>query len=257
MNEKEFKHIAKQNFKDHFGLTLLDIKPTNLPTPDFECLGDKNSFLIELKIKKDDPAELASIKAELKTDNIVSRETPSGRRNTLYGIISKGVEQMVLYDQNAKYFHVLWIHCSGSDPNFHHTRFKATLFGTQDLFSLRVEPKITCYYFHNSSFFKYKDNLDGVILTTESSMQLCINSLSSRVEAFRSSELTEAFRRKQYLHDPDTYSNDADFMIVDCDIDRNNKNEVLNYLMKKHELDHLQTIDLKKHEGFLSIKNST
>jgi hypothetical protein len=255
MTEREFNPIAKQMLKEIFGLIAKDIEPPgDRRAPDFIILGKKNSFLAELKIKEDDPAEMASIKEELKSGEIVSRVTPAGRRNRLDGIIGDGVEQLVSYDTNREHFHVLWIHCVGSDPDFHRRRLTATLFGIQKLFSVDIDPLITCYYFHNSSFFRYRDGLDGIILSSELSIQLCVNSVSPRVDSFRTSELFEAFRSKKGLYDPVLYEGDKAFMIVDSDIDRHNHDKVLNYLKGKYGVNHLQSIDLKKYEGIISIK---
>ena len=85
-------------------------------------------------------------------------------------------------------------------------------------------------------------------------MQLIINSVSPRVMGFRASELVEVFRSKNGIYDPSVYEGDNDFMIVDSDINRNDTEEVLNYLRTKYGLRHLQTIDMKRHEGIISVE---
>lgn len=224
-------------------------------TPDFLMSGKKDTCLIELKIKEDDPAEIESIAEELESGEVVSRETPAGRRNRLDNIIGDGVEQLVSYDSSRKQFHVLWIHCDGRDPDFYRRRFTATMYGIQELFTIDDDrPLITCYYFHNSSFFRYRDSLDGVILSSGPSIQLCVNSVSLRSNSFRASELFRAFERNKGLLDPILYEGDKDFMTVDSGIDRHDRDKVLDYLKEKYGLNHLQTMDLKKYEGIISIK---
>jgi len=141
----------------------------------------------------------------------------------------------------------------GQDPYLHNERFHSTLFGSENLFSLRLPHIIRCYYFHESAFFSWRSYLDGAILTYQNTVQLCINSLSARAERFRKSEIVLSMSKG--LCDPQKLEESYDHvMIADCDIDRKSPDKVLNYLQEKYGLDHLQTIPMKQHTGTIKYQ---
>lgn len=251
MNEDDFKPNAKI-FLREIGLTAHDIpEKDDCETPDFDVNGENSRYTIELKIKSDDLEEIKRDLEVLSRGEILSKSTPVGPKNRLYGIVKKGVKQMEEHDQENKTYHVLWIHSTGRDPNLLNMRFHATLFGTQSLFSAEVEPLMKCYYFDESAFYTHRNSLDGVILTYNEQLQLCVNTLSPRVNEFRQSDLYKNLSKA--LCDPDILQKEEGVLIADCDIDRKEKNDIVKYLRDKYHIDHLQTIDLAQHSGMISV----
>ena len=157
------------------------------------------------------------------------------------------------HDPENKTFHVLWIHSAGQDPNLLNMRFHATLFGTQRLVSVDVDPVMICYYFNESAFYTHRNSLDGVILTYSDQLQLCANTLSPRANEFRDSELYKGLSKG--LCDPDILQKEEDVLIADCDVDRKDRNAVVQCLRGKYKIDHLQTIDLAQYSGIISVPN--
>ena len=89
-------------------------------------------------------------------------------------------------------------------------------------------------------------------MTYHNTAQLCINTLSPRVEDFRQSDLVTSMANG--LCDPDKLDGlDNDVMIADCDIDRKESSKIVQYLQEKYGLDHLQTIPMQKHTGVIGI----
>ena len=252
MNESEFKPIAKKLLNERgFDVADIDTKDGS-QSPDFDGIGKNSRYTIELKIKGDDPVEIEKDEDALKRGELVSKSIPIGPRNRLAGIIRKGVEQIVDHDPKNETYHVVWVHSAGEDPELHNRRFFSTLFGTEKLFSLRKNNIITCYYFHHSAFFSWRDFLDGVILTYLSNAQLCINSLSPRAGEFRKSELTKSMSKG--LCDPESLERQGgDVMVADSEIDRKYSGEILEYLQKKYSLDHLQTIPMHQLTGMMAV----
>ncbi len=250
MNENQFKSIVKVRLKE-LGLTVKDIPRKNSKTPDFDVEGKNNRYTIELKIKGDDPQEMRQDSETLSRGEIVGKAIPIGPRNRLYAIVEEGVEQMTEHDPENKTFHVLWIHSSGRDANLLNMRFHATLFGTQDLFSIQQEGLITCYYFNESAFYSCRNSLDGAILTYNNKAQLCVNALSGRLKEFQKSDLYKSLA--QGLCDPDILQTSEGVMIADCDMDRKDSNKIIQYLREKYKLDHLQTIDMKQYSGTIAV----
>lgn len=246
MNEDNFKQFVR-SFLGNLGLSVHDIPCLDSRTPDFDVVGKKGHYTIELKIKSDNPEEVRRDDEILLRGEVLSKATPVGPRNRLYAIIEDGVEQMNEHDPQRKTFHVLWLHSEGHDPNLLNMRFRATLFGTETLFSIEKDPVLTCYYYNESAFFANRTTLDGVILTWTDQLQLCVNTLSDRKSDFRQSDLYTLL--SEGLCDPDNMKTDESILIADCDIGRQNKVEVINYLRTKYNLNHLQQIEMSQYSG--------
>lgn len=258
MNEQEFKPVVKKIF-NQLGFKAKDIQPCDdILSPDFEVTGNNDRYTVELKIKGDDPKEVDAEMQALDRGELVGKSIPVGPRNRLAGIIRKGVKQMVEHDPTDETYRVIWLHSTGEDSELYDTRFRATLFGTESLFSLRLPNIKTCFYFHESAFYSWRKYLDGAMLTysnhTQIHTQLCINTLSPRVNVFRESELVKSMSNG--LCDPDKlHGLDNDILIADCQFDRKDSNKTLVYLQEKYGLDHLQTIPMQKHTGKILYKD--
>ena len=252
MQESVFRPLVKQ-FLSQFGFEVSDVyEKENRKSPDFDVVGKSDRYTLELKIKGDDPVEIHNDKNALLKGELVSKTIPVGPRNTLAGILRDGVKQINDHDPERKTFHIIWVHSAGKDPNLLNSRFHATLYGTETLFSIRKTDVITCYYFHDSTFFSWREFLDGAILSHNDQIQLCINTLSPKVDNFRNSELTLAMANG--LCDPDELGHRYDDLyIADCPFDRKNENDVLKYLQKKYGLDHLQTIPMSQHSSSIAL----
>lgn len=249
MRKEEFKPIAKW-LLEHYGFEVIEIEENQgILTPDFEVIGKSDNYTIELKEKGDDPDEISKDSDALFRGEFVTKSIPIGPRNTLGGIIREVVKQLIEHDPTVKSFRIIWLHSAGRDPYLHNMRLHSTLFGAEDLFSLHRPHTIKCYFFYESAFFSWRNYLDGAILTytitDQIYAQLCINSLSPRVEQFRKSEIVASMSNG--LCDPEKLAESNDnVMIADCDIDRSRPDLVKLYLQDRYGLDHLQTIPFKQ-----------
>ena len=215
-------------------------------TPDFNVIGKSSGYLVELKVKGDDPTEIEKDRMELESGKIVMKATPTGPRNKLSAMICDGSDQMDDEDPAHVKFHVLWLHSWGRDAELLLGRFRATLFGcVQVIYPPNISPM--CYYFYDSSFFRLRDTLDAAIVSFDGNLQICVNSLSSRVGDFRNSELYQALL--ECVCDPDIDEKNKKSLIVDSEIDRNDEDAVLDSLKKKYGLSQLIDLDFTKHSA--------
>jgi hypothetical protein len=258
MTEEEFKPAVKELFR-RLGLEAKEIETCDAAqTPDFEVTGKVDKYTVELKIKGDDPEEIKAENQILSRGEIAGRHIPLNPRNRLSAIISDGIKQINEHDRTGKTYHVIWLHSAGQDPEEHETRFHATLFGTETLFSLNLLNGLICYYFYESAFYSFRNCLDGAILTRVNAkgllvVQLCINTLSYRVGKFRQSELVQGLSGA--LCDPDKlHGLENGVFIADCSFDRKDSNKIIAYLQTKYGLEHLQTITMVKHIGKIQYK---
>lgn len=259
MNENEFKPVVKQFFQG-IGLDVCEIDPSgHSKQPDFKAIGKGDEYLIELKIKDDDPQWIEEQDAKLSKGELATVAKRVVPRNKLFGIIKKGVKQMTEFDKRRECFRVLWLHSAGSNPSLHWELFFTTLYGSVTLVSLKKQGAITCYYFHESAFFTWRKHLDGAILSIMApkgyTLQLCVNSLSPRVSEFRKSELVHALSAE--ICDPDKLADlYSTVMIADCDLDRRNSGQVVRFLQNKYMLDHLQVIPMAYFGATAAIPDS-
>jgi len=246
MTEDQFKSHVRQWFTAN-GFVVTDIpREHGKKTPDFHLSKGGEEYLIELKIKGDDLEELARNSAVLASGQILERSIPLAPRNRLAAIVEDGHRQMLDFDSQLRCFHVLWIHCDGRDTHLLEERFRLTLFGQQRLVSLQREEVIHALYFRNSSFWRFRQGLDGVFLSScdaqQLAVKLCVNTVSTRGDAFRMSALYDLHR--DGLCDPEALERDAGAFIVDGAIDRTDEAAVLAFLRTKYEVEHLQTFDM-------------
>ncbi len=255
MSENQFKRIAKALF-NKWGFMLEDIPRSSSKTPDFYVQDSRHRYIIELKIKGDDFNEIKQQKKILFQGGMVEQSIPTSPRNTLSAIIRKAVKQISDYDPQHNSFHLLWLHSEGQNPDLLRRRFYSTLFGSQDLISTKAAYVICCLYFNESSFYAFREQLDGAFITFfekgNLGSQFCLNSMSPYAIEFRKSEFYDKVNDCG-LHDPELLSKNNSYMIADCEIDRKNKNEIIRFLCNKYGFDHLQTIDMKMHSCMMGM----
>ena len=256
MTDDQLKQQVKTLLKEPFGLDAEDIAGhLGSRCPDLRVTSPRGDVtIVELKAKGDDPAELAREREALQQGGIVSRSVPMDRRNTLSGIIEDGVEQLRAYDGQDASFSVLWLHAWGRDADLLMDRFRATLYGTTNIIDMSVTRDTrTGFFIDFNDFHRYRGVLDGAVLSTANCCQLCINSLSSRAGQFRQSGFVAAFAAG--LCDPEGLEGRGEAYIADCDIDRRNRQQVMNYVRKKYGRERLLDLTLTKHSAIMSIRD--
>jgi hypothetical protein len=254
MTDQQLKRQVQALLKELFRLDPEEIPDQqDRRTPDLEVRSPQGDLtILELKAKGDDPSQLALEIEALKEGGIVHRSVPLERRNTLSGIIEEGVEQLRQYEVPTGTFHVLWLHSWGRDAELLRDRFSATLFGSTNLIDLGpTRDTRTGFFFHFNDFFRFRDILDGAIISVETGCQLCINSLSPRADEFRKSGFVTAFAKG--LCDPKVLEERGEAYIVDCDLDRRNTHDVLKYVRKKYGKERLLDLNLTMHSGTMAV----
>jgi hypothetical protein len=251
MTHSAFLPIAQRELqKLGFLVQEIPTRPLNQQkTPDFNVIGKSSCYLVELKVKGDDPTEIEKDRMELESGKIVMKSTPTGPRSRMDNIICDGSDQMDDEDPAHSKFHVLWLHSWGFDAQLLHERFRNTLFGSIQA----IHPPnntVLCYYFHDSSFFHLRKTLDAAIASFNGNLQLCVNTLSPRLDDFRNSELYQALL--ECVCDPDSEEKNHRGLIVDTLIDRHDKKTVLEYLKTKYDLKQLIDLDFTKHSAMIA-----
>jgi hypothetical protein len=244
-----------RDFLESRGCHVQDIPRDEDKTPDL-CItgGSEAACLLELKTKTHNDEEMRSLNDQLGRGGIVTRSKSTNHWNTLDGVITSGVKQLSEKDPSREILHFVWVHCSGFDADLYELRLRATIYGTQKLISMQLENVITCYYFWDSSFFRHREALDGVVISHRDQAQLNINDHSLHFSAATTSVLARALEPRVFY--PKKYVSDPDVMIYDAPAKRDDEATALKYLRTKYSVKHLQTVNMGMHSGMMRIPQS-
>ncbi len=233
------------------GHAVVEIPRSNKKSPDlFVDEGTPESLLLEIKTKQDDAAEVAQLRARLQqTSGVVGRSKPTGAWNNLSGILENGVRQFQVHDPARKHYRVIWFHCEGIDAEVARTRLHATLYGTQKLVSTEIQNVVTAYYFWNSAFHRFRDDLDGVVISVNGAAQLFLNQFSAKLAPVQGTAFVRRFG-PPFL--PVEKSDEKDLMVCDPGAPRGDAGAMVEFLRRKHSLAHLQIMNMGFQSGWVA-----
>lgn len=208
-------------------------------TPDLLVETNRQRFLIEIKEKEDDPARAEREAAIAREGGMAERYEYWGPRNTVSRIAKEAAQQLTSWPEDQRDFCVLWLHAEGRDPESQWEQFRGTLLGTTNIIEMDQDSMKECFFFHDSAFYRWRDVLDGAIVSAANEAQLWVNPLSARADGLQASELARAFG---HCHDPREYEERGEAYIADCEIDRKDTGAVKLYLQEKYKtapMDHM------------------
>ncbi len=163
-SEDEMKDTLREFFQKN-GFAVEDIPESNGKRADFLICDHSTKALLELKIKGEDEMELSERNGILDSGEVYIRSESSLRRNRLSGLIKKGVSQLMETPLEND-FRILWLHGAERYGEHHETRMVATLYGRRFLVHTEKKRKDKwCYYFDNSEFYRYREQLTAAVLT--------------------------------------------------------------------------------------------
>lgn len=254
--ERAFSKHVLEAFLSSRGLSCHRIPESNRRTPDYLIRQAVRDVLLELKIKSDDPDEMAESLAALEAGLLASRSKPLRPTNTVSGVICDGAKQMIEHDTEQNHHHLLWLHASGHDAFAYREQLRHTLYGIQRIFSSERPELIHCYFFRESEFWRWRKTLAGAVVSKWSSqtgvtIQLCINPHYSRHAEFRGSEVYRALN--DCLLEPEIEADGDQVFMMDGASDRRDVKAVLEYLRSKYLIQDLQPFDLGFHTAGLRV----
>lgn len=232
----------------HWGVSVEDIPTSDAEEKkeaDFLATFDGARVLIEEKTKEDDPAYLANRAAELGRGEIHAATLPIRPKGRLSGIVGEAAKQLQSSSNLAHDFRLIWFTATGVHAKGDYEQFMATLYGRTNIFEMNGAGYRRCYYFRNADFFHRAAVIDGAVAAYTDgetiSAKLCLNNLSPRYEALRSSPVLRPFGTA--VEDPVQFEADGAF-IADTDLDRKHEAPLLAYLQQKYKTGPLMKFDL-------------
>jgi len=237
------------------GYSVTKIAKGNKESPDFFVHDDASSYVIELKTKFPSDKEIRERREVLLAGDIHQINEPMVRKNTLSGIIRKAKDQLREYSQKDDIFRLVWLFCTGHLANPRMEQFEATLYGSATIVDWADDGRSgECYFFYTSDFYRYRQVLDGAIVSSDSEgnlikAKLLLNPLSPRYEKMKESSLQNHFQEQEAVLDPIVLENEQKAFLVTGDVDRDNRQAVLDYLREKYKLTNIHVLEMKHMSG--------
>lgn len=214
-------------------------------------------LLIEEKAKFDDPNHLVERQRVLDSGEVHMSTTSVTPSNRLAGIVKKAAGQLASSAEQVPHdLRLIWFTSVGVDATAKYHQFMATLYGSTKIF-VKDDPTglRTCYFFRNSEFFRHAFVLDGAIAAMRSSdgftVMLCLNPLSHKYAALRSSPLSVCFTNG--IIDPQVEEAEGIAYIADTDVDRNDASAVLAYIQQKYATGLIMNMDMGVTTATISV----
>ena len=242
-------------FFETLGYEVKKIDECDEESPDFVVSDENSTYLVELKTKFAADERVEERDKTLLEGKIHGIHESIIRKNRVSGIIKKAQSQLNAHVLSDDSFRIVWLLSSGhlSEPSMH--QFEATLYGTTTVCDFSDEGKcMDCFFFYNSDFHRYKDELDAAIVSTETSAKLLLNPFSPRFEAMKHCSLSQHLGTA--VVDPIQMAEDNHAYIVEGDVDRNDKNAVLQYLRDKYKAEKLMNITMGYMSGTIAIPSN-
>lgn len=230
-----------------WGATVEALPTSQKEECDWLAVWDSCRLIVEEKFKFDDPTAVADRNSALATGRVHGSSQPLTPNNRISGIVRKAAAQLSSTAADVPHdLRVLWFTGIGMDGEAKHLQLIATLYGSTEIFQLNDDHVRTCYFFRNSDFYRYRDDLDGAVAAylngNTATVKLCLNPYSPRWEALRDSPFARCFNLG--LIDPVAQERAGNAYIVDGDIDRRDERTVIAYLQSKYGLRHVMNIDM-------------
>lgn len=234
---------------EHWGVAVADIPVSTVSgkkEADFFASFEGTRVLIEEKTKEDDPAYLVRRRQELIRGEIHPHSIPLTRSETLSGVVSKASKQLTSSSDKDHDFRLIWFTATGTHAEGEYEQFISTLYGRANILEKDGEGYRRCYYYRNADFFRRAAVLDGAIVAhtdgRKISAKLCLNALSPRYEALKTSAVVRPFGTA--VEDPNKLESEGTAFILDRNLDRKDEAKLLSYLQAKYKTGPLMQFDL-------------
>lgn len=237
---------------ESFGFLAKKLPESQDSSPDFLVTGEKDKYLIELKTKFDDPAEIADWKETLNRGEIAEKHDTTSRKNTISKRIRESADQLESITDTVD-LRLVWLLAVDRYQEMKLEQFRSTLYGNVGIFDLDESSGnlIPCYYFDFNEFYSTSNTLDGAIISTVQNAIFCFNTFSPNYRLIKASEIAKKFGKA--VCDPLVEELAGDAFVMDTDIDRRDEGALIKYLNKKYGRNKLQAMRMGFHSATIEV----
>jgi hypothetical protein len=243
--------VGVERFFTNLGYYVEKIPESSVESPDFLVYDDSVSYLVELKTKFPSPEQINERKSVLEAGQIHSIQESITYKNRLHGIIKKAVGQIDEHKDKIP-FRIIWLLSTDYLAEARMLQFKSTIYGLAYVVDMSKERPGDCYFFYNSDFYRYRSKLDSAIISTDMTNPiLLLNPLSAHYENLKGTSLIKHF--DSALIDPYDFDLQGKAFLVEGDVDRSNKEAVLQYLREKYKSENFVELSMNYLSGTMRI----
>jgi hypothetical protein len=223
---------------ESWGLQCTRINESSSKSPDFFLADNHEHYFVELKAKYESPSRAKDRQncvgvAQVFSDSLELRGTAAYR-----SILKKAYKQLNAASRHdSEPLRIPWLLCLGLQASVDVERFINVLLGTAYIadFSDGGDAK-PCYFFFESLFFKYRNTIDAAIVSTDTSISMCLNPYSQRYSRAKTCGLAGILETG--LIDPCSLEMIGEAWIADMVGDREDTRAILDAVVKKYCLSH-------------------
>lgn len=238
---------------EEYGFNVTKIEERDsIKTPDFHVELNGDSYTIELKTKYMNPDVINGMKEAFDNGNMHTDIVSLDFSQKLRKIIHKAKQQLETDPIYEDSFNLAWFHCEGRDASTTMDLFENTLYGKAFVFDADddTDKAYDCYYYYEKAMFnKYKDVLDGAVISMDGSLKVLLNLYSPKYEGFKNSSLCEFF--KDGVQDPVEREKREEGVFVDDGMCREDINVSL---QEKYDMKRLFVMPMQSYTVTMSTK---
>ncbi len=234
MNQNE--QLVAEIFGD-YGLVAQKIPECDEKSPDFLIQDKGRRYLVELKTKYDSPEIVEEREAALEKPGIYEHHSVLQRTNTMSGIVGDAYEQLKASKKKHN-AHECYLFLLAAEPYAHdkYIQFYNTIYGIKLIICLGNSAPLPryCFYYSFCDFFRYRDIIDGAIISTGRTLRFCLNTFSNAYNSADGNSLAKYFPK---YADPMRFEEGGTAYIMNTDIDRRDTEALNAYLEQKYNLE--------------------
>ncbi len=238
--------MVKAVLEQHFNLAVGKIPESESQTPDYLASDENDSYIIEVKEKGDNEDVTDARTEALSNDELFEFSQYLTPRSVTEGVIRSGRRQINAYVNNPRAFRIVWVHCVGLSYEVTREQVIAGIYGSTTVTDWGSDDAFagTCYYMNESQFFRYRSDLDAVVITCENSeFKICLNNHSPRYAALKDSMFVS--NMEGGVCDPPEEDSKGEAFLVDGPIDRRDRGAVMEYLKGKYNTEKLMVMPMQ------------
>lgn len=153
----------------------------------------------------------------------------------------------------------LWLVAAGPQPDLNMELLEATLLGTQKLISLDPSPLLTCYFFHDSEFFRCRETLDFAFVCNLSEAKLTVkgylNPYSPRFKEMSTGGFFSKIEPK--MSDPSKANAKMGHLSLNATHPRNDIDASLSHLKGEYGFSHLQVMTMTSRRHAVNVSENS
>jgi len=217
---------------------------------DLKITKENETFIIEVKSRIENEHILTEVHKK-KSLEVTHQINPLSKSNALSKVAESAESQLNATPKQDNAFLGLWFSTDAmtGSPDADQ-QMKATLLGTRHVFT-KTET-LPVYFAAPSDFYRYK-NIHFTVIDKDGCGQIIINPFSNRYNDFKKSVLYIDFSKAQAILDPYEEEKSGNAFVVNGEVDRNDDQEILEFLRNRYGKEFIAMVDLKSISGFTKI----